>query len=325
MIMNGRRRLLALAALGAVRAFGQAPRFPRRIVILEQWHSTSPSTPALRLVAELDALGHREGRDIAYEWRHPAGDRERLARYAQEIAASSPDAIVAMGGISTRAIADSAKSIPILAWVDDPVRAGLASVAMMPTGNVTGFADQGELRLHKALELLKAIIPGFRRFGVVEPAGNAFAREVTLQLASVAATLGVEVVPARFTDRNGIEAALSGFAKSGVRAALVWPSPVIMTLGEVVAAATRHGIALVGEGQGARYGVLLAFSPEIDARRLAVQLDKILRGVPVASIPFELPEKFVLEINRKTALALQVTIPPEIYLRATRVFDDWAK
>jgi len=134
----------------------------------------------------------------------------------------------------------------------------------------------------------------------------------------------VAVTVERFRERTDIERGLSCFKAAGIRVALTLPAPALMPLEEVVETAVRHGVALVAEGGGARYGMLLTFSPEIPALRLATQLAKVLRGVPVAQIPFERPEKFVMHVNRKTAKALGIGIPQEIYLLADHVYDEWA-
>jgi putative ABC transport system substrate-binding protein len=321
--MDRRAALIALLAAAAPRgAAGQAPRATHRVVIIEQWFATASSTPARNLVAELAASGFTTA-NTAIEWRYPGGDAALLTRHATEAAASRPDAIVSMGTFSTRAVMKATSVVPVLAWVDDPVKEGLARPSLSPLRNATGFVDLGAERIMKSLELLKTWLPGFDRFGVLRPHGNADVESIMADLAPRARNLGVRVVQAELRAREDIERAMGDFEREGVRAALAWPAPKLMSLRETVELALSHRIALVSEGLAARAGVLLAFSPDVDAKRLAVQLVKILRGIPVADIPFEMPARYILAINRKTARALQLPIPDDVYLRADHVFDEW--
>jgi putative ABC transport system substrate-binding protein len=320
-----RRSILGIAALAVAgkRAWAQAPGRTFRIAILDQWANTTRSAPARRMVEAMADLGYVEGRNVRFSWHHAQGDLARLAEHAREVAKARPDAIVAMGAISTHAAAEAAPTIPIVAWTDDPARRGLSHPSLMPSRNVTGFADLGEERARKGLELLKALIPDLRRFGILVPAGNAFAAETIPAFEAVAGSLGVQVASAAFATRGEIESAFNRFRREGVRAALAWPAPGLMTFNETIQLALRHAIGLSTEGLGARFGALISFSPDIDGRRFALQLEKILRGVPVASIPFERPERFVVAINRKTAAALGLTISPDMMLRVDRFFDEW--
>lgn len=323
--MNRGRRALIAAVLAPVPmgAFAERAR-TYRIAILDQWYSAAPTSPARDFVSALEGRGYRQGRTIALEWHHGAGDLVRVERLADEIVAKQPDAIVAMGGIATRAAARATRTIPILAWTEDPVKDGYAHGALLPTRNVTGFADQAAERVSKGFELLKAFMPDLAAFGILKPAENAIADEFARTAQHHAGGLGLRVVAADFRTRADLEEGLSYFARSGVRAAMVWPAPGLASVRELVESALRHRIALVSEGLGARQGVLLTFSPEVGSRRMAAQLDKILRGVPIATIPFELPERYVVAVNRRTATALGLPIPRNLEVLADRVFDDWA-
>jgi putative ABC transport system substrate-binding protein len=318
-----RRAFLAGALALPASVLAQERGRTSRVVLLEQWFATAPSGPARRLVKSLEDLGYQEGRNISFDWRFPGGDPVRLSRQAEEIVALRPDVVVVMGAVSTRAMAKATATLPILAWMGDPVSDGFAHASLKPKGNVTGFADRDDERFGKLFELLKSFVPGFARFGMLEPAGSGMARGFMGAMGPAAEKLGVQVVPESFASRAEIERALTRFRAMGVRVALGSPAPGVIDLGELVQLALRHRIGLVGEGIGARHGLLLTLSPEIDARRLAVQLDKLLRGTPVADVPFELPTRFVVAINRKIASELGLAIPAEVYLRADEVLDDW--
>ena len=312
--------ILGLAGSSDGRAAGQA-----RVAIVDQWMASRPSTPPLRTVSELERLGFPEGRDIAYEWWNPGGDVDRLPSLVERVLASRPDVILAFGEISAMAASRATRSIPIVAWMSDPVAAGLATAALRPTRNVTGFVDDGDARLLKGLEILKAFLPERSPFGILVPRGDDHAARFAANAAAVASKAGIRVTVERFGTRGEIEAGLARLRAGGVRAAIAWPAPDLMTTQEVIQAGLRQRVALVAEGRGARYGMLMTFSPEIPAKRLADQVHRVLRGVPVGGIPFERSERFVLHLNRKTATELGIPIPPDIYLRADEVYDDWAR
>ena len=319
------RRRLMLAGIGllAVPRQGLAAfTGPRVVGVMDQWMSTRPTTPPRMTVDELAKLGHRAPR-VRYEWRHSAGSAMLLERFALELVSMNLDVILSFGGIASRAVCRATSAIPIVAWLGDPVAEGLASTSLTPLRNVTGFADHGIERVYKALELLKSLLPTMKRFGLLEPAENHAAAELNAALRGFAAVRNLELITVQFRTRRDLVRGMALLQGKGVKAALAWPSPGLMRATEVSRLAVEHGIALVAEGAGARYGQLLTFSPEIPAARMARQVDKILRGVPVASIPFELPEKYVLHMNRKTAAALGVSIPPHIRLAVDHFYDDW--
>jgi putative ABC transport system substrate-binding protein len=141
------------------------------------------------------------------------------------------------------------------------------------------------------------------------------------------AARGVDMEPRvrRVADRTEFEAAFRAFRGQGVTAAI---SPYWFLYFEDPKVLTRLAldcrIALVDQIQPiAGAGALLSYQADYReiTRRMAVQIDKILRGVPLREIPFEQPTRFRLEINRATARALGLAIPPELLLLADKVHD----
>ena len=319
---SSRRAFLAALTVAPALARAQSARV-WRIGMLDQWYSVEPTGPARRLVTNMTERGYVDGMSVRYALRHAGGDRDRLAQYAEELVAAKPHAIVAMGGISTQAIARATSTIPVVAWLEDPVKAGLADSSLMPKANVTGIVDRGDERARKGLEMIKAMIPGLANFGMLLPKGNQAAEDFTKELDPVARRLGMRLVVDYFATKPDIERAFIRFGRERVGAAVAWPAPGLASVQDMVRLALDQRIGLVSEGIGGRFGVLLSFSPVLDTHRMADQLDRVLRGTPVARIPFERSDRYAISINRKTADALGISITPEMQLLATEVFNEW--
>ena len=91
----------------------------------------------------------------------------------------------------------------------------------------------------------------------------------------------------------------------------------------ILAAAQNNGPAVYGPSYFARDGGLLSYGPDpVDIwRRAASYVDRILRGEKPGDLPVQFPTKFEMIVNRKTAKALGIAIPPSILLRATEVIE----
>jgi putative ABC transport system substrate-binding protein len=103
--------------------------------------------------------------------------------------------------------------------------------------------------------------------------------------------------------------------------------PEVFTLGHrapIILAAARNNVpAVYGNSEFARDGGLLSYGfDQVDTyRRAATYVDRILRGAKPAELPVQLPTKFEMAVNRKTAKALGLEVPPSILLRADEVIE----
>lgn len=284
----------------------------------------------------METLGYREGRDISYEWRFAEGDYEGIPRHVAEIVRTRPDAILTQLSVMTRAFAKATTTIPIVGLIDDPVREGYTKPgSVLPTGNVTGLADLYTQCATKLFELLKACMPGPIRLAVLAPelSTTPVITEFLIVKEAAAREAGIDTVAFRFRDRDGFVSAIKSMPARGVRAITQVGLPTGMGIAEVVQLALGQGLPVVAASPfyNARFGYLLAFrglygdAADVDSsfRRQATQLDKVLRGTPATWIPFQMPERFVLGINRKTATALKIVIPEGVYLRAEKIYDGW--
>ena len=92
----------------------------------------------------------------------------------------------------------------------------------------------------------------------------------------------------------------------------------------IISAAARNNVpAVYHNSDYARDGGLLSYGPDqVDImRRAASYVDRILRGAKPGDLPVQLPTKFEMVLNRKTAKALGLAVPPSILLRADEVIE----
>jgi putative tryptophan/tyrosine transport system substrate-binding protein len=202
----------------------------------------------------------------------------------------------------------------------DPVGSGLVAGLARPGGNVTGLSVQAPDLAGKRLELLREVVPGLRRLGILT---NVTMLEMG-EAQAAARTLGLEVATLEIRNAKNIIPAFETL-KGGADALYVCVDPVlsarrisINTLANVARLPTITGLREYVEA-----GSLMSYGPSVPDlfRRAADYVDKILRGAKPADLPVEQPTKFELVINLITAKALGLTIPPTLLARADEVIE----
>jgi putative ABC transport system substrate-binding protein len=298
---------MALGALGSPFAVcAQQPVGVRRVAFLREGAgSNAPLVQALR------GLGWIEGENIRFEPRF-ADDPGQLPVLAADLVRQQIDLIITVGTGPTRAAKQATADIPIVFNVGgDPVQRGLVASLAGPGGNLTGFV----LGLYddKQLQVLKAAVPGTTRVAYPVLAG---ANPPSLDSAK---PLGVQLQG--ITVRNpGDFAPFFAVAKeTGADAALIPDDRLVTHLNRIGKEASQSRLPSIGfQRIFAESGGLLSYAPMLsEARaRLAVQVDRILRGANPADLPVEQPTRFELVINMKEAKALRLSIPQLVRLGA---------
>src|SRR6516165_5223166 len=192
----------------------------------------SPDTPASRYVealrAGLQELGYVDGRNIRYEYRWAEGNFERLPDLAVELVRLKVDVIVAFVTAASLAARKATTTIPIvMAFVNDPIRAGLIASLAHPGGNVTGTAGATAILFAKQLELLKEIMPNAKRFAVLSnPANQPLQAQQVREITAAAHTLGVELQLLEARTPNDFEVAFAAIDREKTRALLIRESTI---------------------------------------------------------------------------------------------------
>jgi putative ABC transport system substrate-binding protein len=323
--MNRRDTVLALLALGATPLVGvaqQAGKIPR-IGYLSAGSGEGSRVLAYFLQG-LQELGYVEGKTIFVESRFAAGQPEKLREMAAELVRLKVDVIV---GIDAAAIAAKmiTSTIPIVVHSADPIGTGLVASLARPGGNVTGVSDLHSELIRKRLELIKEFVPKASRTAfLLNPTNPACSLQLKeLQAAARAIRMTVESLEASGND--DIDRAFFAMKKDRVKAFLVCGDQVLINhQKQIYELAVRNRLpAIYTNSAWVERGGLVSYGANFADlyRRVAVYVDKILKGANPRDLPVEQPTKFELVINLKTAKALGIKIPQAILGRADRVIE----
>jgi ABC-type uncharacterized transport system substrate-binding protein len=317
-----RREFLALLGVAAIAGPGTAAAQSRSFKIGFLALGNPDPAPFVKGVREgLRDLGYVEGQNVAFELRSAEGKADRLASLAAELVALKVDLIVAFQTPAGTAAKRATSEIPIVTNAGDPVGTGLVASLSRPGGNVTGVSGAGAELGAKQLELIREIVPDARRVGALINAPDPFSRPFLAQIQDAAKAMNVELVPFMLRGADGLEAAFNEMVKSTTRAVIMQPSlPHELT----AQLALKHRLPSFSPNPlfpGS--GGLLAYSADYDAlyRDTASLIDKVLKGRNPGELPVQMPSKFWLAINLKTAKAIGVTVPGTMLTRADEVIE----
>ena len=273
----------------------------------------------------LRSAGYPQPERIEFVLRAAEGDQSRIAPLATELLKSNVDIILAIAAPAMQALRSSTKTFPIVALdlETDPVAAGLAASLARPGGNVTGtFFDFPDFTA-KWFELLKEIIPKLSRVTVLwDPAtGQTQIRAVN----GAARKLGIKLQVLEVRKPSETGSAFVSAMKQSAQAMVILSSPLFGTsTPELAQLALRHKLpAITLFPAFAREGGLLAYGPNLMAswRQTGVMVGKVLKGAKPAELPIELPSKYELVVNLRTAKTLRLSIPNSILVRADEVIE----
>jgi putative ABC transport system substrate-binding protein len=300
----------------------------RRIGVLMNFAADDPAAQA-RLTAFLQALqqlGWSNGGNVRIDIRWSAGDSERNRRYAAELVALTPDAILASTTLSVTSLQQATRVLPIVfVQVVDPVASGFIASLGKPGGNATGFTIYEYGMSAKWLEILKEIAPRVTRVGIVRDPANVAEIGLFGAIQSVAPSLGMQLSPISLANASEIEGGISAFAREPNRGLIVVGSASAFVHREqIIALAARYQLPAVYPDRGfIAAGGLISYGPDRldDYRRAAGYVDRILKGEKPADLPVQTPTKYELVINLNTAKGIGVTVPHSVLSRATEILE----
>ena len=316
--------LIGAAAAWPLAARAQQPKLPT-IGYLGSGTPVTDSQWVAAFVQRMRELGWIDGRNLAIEVRWAEGRTERFAEIAAELVRLKVDVILTHNTPPVLAAKQATSVIPIVfASAGDPVGTGIVASLARPGGNVTGLSSQTSDTAGKRLQLLREIVPGLRRLGIIGNAGNPLTVLEINEVQAAARTLGLEAPPLDIRRADDIASAFDAL-KDRADALYLCGDPLV----------TTNRIRINTLALGARVPTMSVFRQYVEAgglmsygpnfadmfRRAADLVDKILRGAKPAEIPVEQATKFDLIINLTTAKVLGLTIPETFLLRADEVIQ----
>jgi putative tryptophan/tyrosine transport system substrate-binding protein len=320
--------LVGGAAAWPLGAGAQQPARMRRVGALSGIGADDPESQARIAAFEevLRQLGWTDGRNVRIEHRWGGGDPDNIRKQAAELAALTPDVILATGGSATEQLLRATRTVPIVfVIVLDPVGSGLVNRLSRPGGNVTGFMAYEYNLSGKWMELLKQTAPRVTQAAVLRDPALTAGIGLFAIIQSVASALGVEVMPINVGNATEIEQAIDAFAREPNGGLIVTPGPrTAIHRDLIVTVAARHKLPAV---YAARYfsagGGLISYGPDyVDQfRRAAGYVDRILKGEKPADLPVQAPTKYELVVNLKAARALGIDVPATLLVRADEVIE----
>jgi putative tryptophan/tyrosine transport system substrate-binding protein len=323
-----RRTFMALTG-GAVAwplvARAQQPHVP---TVAYLWHAGSEAeeTPYIGAVREGFAkLGYVEGRNIHLLHRFPNEIPERFEQMAAELVSMNVDVLMG-GGISSAYLKRATSTIPIVfMFVADPVGLKLVESLGRPGGNATGLSNFGRDVGGKRLELLKELVPGLTDVAFLINWAIPATRMYIEVMESAADQLGLRLRTFEARSVAEMEPAFDAMVKAGMQAVTIEQGGTNFQARDIIPklALERRLPLCAYSKETFEYGALVSYGPDQieTCHRAAVYVDKILKGMKPADIPVEQPTKFELLVNRKTAAALGVTVPPSLLVSATEVIE----
>jgi putative tryptophan/tyrosine transport system substrate-binding protein len=304
---------------------------PKKVFRIGYLSSTDPAIDSPRfdgIRLALRDLGYIEGQSIATEYRYAEGKTGRQPELAAELVHLKVDIIVVLGGTQPiRAAKNATKTIPIVMTGQglDPIKAGLVESLARPGGNVTGLTTLSTELGGKRLELFKEAVPKLARVAVLnDPTTVGATREVKEDLPVAARALGLtmrtwEVRAAEEFDK--VFAALNKDRPDGLYVLLAG-GRLRSNVKRITDFALKSRLpSTYNNREAVDVGGLMYYGADLadSNRRVAIYVDKILKGAKPADLPVEQPTKFELVINLKTAKQIDLTIPQSLLYRADKV------
>ena len=272
----------------------------------------------------LRELGYVEGQTIIIELRSADGQVDRIPALAADLVQLNVDVLVVGGPEPLEAARRATSKIPIVMVAQaDPVATGLAASLAKPGGNITGLTVGDPELAGKRLEYLREAMPRLSRVAILRD--SHMPSRVLEEAEAAARAINLQLLPFVVRSPADFDSAFHAAVRGRAEAMLISESSMLFAhRAQLAALAAKSRFPAVGVfGQSAEAGYLMSYGPNMSDlfRRTATYVDKILKGAKPGDLPIEQPTMFEFVINRQTAKALDLTIPPSLLLRADRVIE----
>lgn len=323
-----RRRTFLMTLVGTVccPSFARSQQTLRIVGVLGSASPASYGSYMNGFFLGLRAAGFTEGRDIKVEQRWADGNYDRVREMAADLASRRPSVIFASGNPAAIELKKLTSTIPVVFTIGlDPVKYAFAANMNRPAGNMTGTLLYSSDLIIKRMEMLKEMNPSASRFAFLVNPKNPNVDDDTQALKAAILKLQGSILIAHASNDGEIETAFDRMKEDKVDAAIISPDAYFADRSEkIVALAARHRLPTIYDRRiSASAGGLIAFGPSfIDSyHRAGILVGRVLKGEKPADLPVELPTKFELVVNLKTAKSLGLQVPQSILARADEVIE----
>jgi putative tryptophan/tyrosine transport system substrate-binding protein len=326
-----RRDFIKVIGGGAVAwpfgARSQQSRETRRIAVLMGTAATGLGRSYLATFLQyLARLGWADGRNARIETRWWTGTVDKMRPVVAELVAFSPDVIMAFSNPAVALLKRMASTMPVVfVGVGDPIGDGFVSSLAHPGGNITGFAGFDGPMGGRWLQVLKETVPRITLVMMIMHPETPIQQAFWRSLQEAAPRFGVEATSGGVHDAAEIERAITSFVTKEDGGVIVTPHALTWANEDLIIALTlQHRLpSLFATAASVKAGGLVSygFDYEDTMRKTAEYVDRILRGEKPGDLPVQMPTKFELVINLKTAKALGLTIPASLLATADEVIE----
>jgi putative ABC transport system substrate-binding protein len=309
-----------LACLPLAASAQQAPKLPR----LGWLGNGSPTFPPYEGFRQgLRELGYIEGKNIAIETRWAGGDLDRLPALARELVGLNLDLLFVTGDQGLKAAKEASATIPIVVAACDPLDSLVVSIAR-PGGKATGLTCISSELAGKRLQLLQELVPTLSRVAILYNPDdrNKVPEYMQMQDAARSRNLTLRVLEAK--SAGEIDAAFVGITDHTQGLIALADALMNFHVKKLADLALKNRLpALYGFREFADAGGLVSYGASLHwlLRRAASYVDRIFKGANPGDLPIELPTKFELVINLKTAKALGLTVPDKLLALADEIIE----
>ncbi|MGC2077145.1 MAG: ABC transporter substrate-binding protein [Xanthobacteraceae bacterium] len=312
----------AAAAPWPLAARAQQSKPIPRIGVL--WHAGNEQEEAIYLGAlrqGFSEIGYIEGKDFVLENRYAAEQYEHYDPLAAELVAANVDVLVAVTTPAARAAQRATTTIPVVfVVVADPVGEKFVNSLARPGGNMTGVGTLPVDVSGKCLALFKEAVPRLTQVSLLMNPTYAAIRSYAEEYRAAAGSLGLTLREVQASKPDDLQAAITGITEDGLVVAIdnmLWNERK-----RIAELALSRGLPTMSwNSDMTDAGLLMSYGEDfkVQFRRIAVYVDKILKGAKPADLPVELPALYEFVINTNTARGLGLNIPPSVLALTDRV------
>jgi putative ABC transport system substrate-binding protein len=283
-----------------------------------------PAPPRMEAFRQgLSESGFVEGRNLAIELRFARASLQQLPEFAADLVRLKVDVILAPGDFAPRVAQQATETIPIVAFSDDILGAGLISSLSRPGGNMTGLTILSPELSAKRLEVLREIVPGVSRVAALWDPTTGKSQVQLTEDAARALNIKLQILEVRRPADLG-DAFLAA-RQERAEALNVFSSPFLASLyRDIIELAAQHRLPAIYQWkEHAQAGGLVSYGPSLAEmwRQAATIVAKVLRGAKPADLPVEQPTRFELVLNARTVKTLNLAIATSTLLRADEIIE----